>query len=71
MLSSHQSVNNAHKCREAFQQYLVCMSNKEKAERCEGEFYKKCVWKWTTMFKQPRTPFQKHVPHSSHVNIQP
>jgi hypothetical protein len=33
------------RCRTAFEQYLKCSHMNKKSERCEKEFYDKCVWK--------------------------
>ena len=41
-----QSLTNYNLICAAFEQYLKCSHMNKKSERCEKEFYDKCVWKW-------------------------
>lgn len=53
------------KCKNAFNQYLNCISLNKRPERCEKEFYEKCsvqlVEKWcTTKFIETSLNSGKH-----------
>jgi hypothetical protein len=44
------NASNQHKetnCQKALEQYIICISNKKLPRKCESEFYKKCLWKWS------------------------